>query len=74
MSYLRALAAERGVKDHQNVGTIARVARDLLDVYEREPALFHRVMSTLTAEDIETLRELATWDSPALHRVALSSR
>jgi hypothetical protein len=41
---------------------IARACRELLDVYEREPALFRRTLALLTPENIETLRELATWD------------
>jgi hypothetical protein len=42
--------------------TIARAARDLLDLYAREPELFRRVCKLLTPQDIETLHEVATWD------------
>jgi len=41
---------------------IARACRELLDMYEREPELFRRTMTLITPQDIETLRELATWD------------
>lgn len=41
---------------------LAQAARELLDVHDREPELFRRLLPLMTPENIETLRELATWD------------
>jgi hypothetical protein len=43
---------------------LAAAARQLLDVYERSPEVWARVMYLLTPQDIATLREIATWDDP----------
>jgi hypothetical protein len=54
------------MSDDEPRAVIARAARELLDVYAREPALFREVMTLLTPQDIDTLRELATWDRKGL--------
>ena len=42
--------------------TIARAGRELLELHDNAPELWARVVKVLTPENIDTLRELATWD------------
>lgn len=41
---------------------IAEAARELLSVYNEDRELFRQLLPTVTDGDVNTLRELATWD------------